>query len=187
MAVNHSDKAIATLTQMGAIDSTFTHTPIKWVREMRELEAKVYCPSKCSFNGRNWTLNGEVAPRQHSNDATYMAHPTNGWHKAQGHVWANCPTCKGVGKVDGVVNRMVMVGYPLWAEGTKFNSRFGGRFSCNCGLCGKTIIKSNLVPVTANTPDGIVGMWVGCDCAKKILSIKPEANMKQDKYLETSI
>lgn len=104
----------------------------------------------------------------------------------------NCPTClktKGWcrGKALVLAEQTVMVGYPQWLPGARFDSRFGANdkgWYC-CGLCNKTIKKSHLVPVQApGAPEKAHAMWVGEDCAKKIfrLSLKK----KKDQYLAIS-
>ncbi len=94
----------------------------------------------------------------------------------------NCPGCIKKRKPQGwctgralaKVPAIVEVGYPIWEEGASFDSRFGG--GCTCGLCGKTILKSRLVPVTARGADGKAhALLVGSDCAKKIFKIQSPA------------
>jgi hypothetical protein len=85
------------------------------------------------------------------------------------------------GTVRGLVERMVMVGYPQFPAGAKFDSRFVGRDAYCCQLCGKTIEKSGRVPV--NT-DGAAphAMWVGEDCARKFLDVRIQR--KADSVME---
>lgn len=79
--------------------------------------------------------------------------------------WETCPKCSGSGRRQEAVTKKMMVGVVKWPEGTQFRSRWCGR---NCGLCGKRIKYSNLLPLMNTANDGAtVGMWVGCDCARK--------------------
>jgi hypothetical protein len=96
--------------------------------------------------------------------------------------YGNCSNCKNsrkrpvysTGRAMIPQAQEVEVGYPIWPEGARFDSRFGG--GCTCGLCGKTILKSNLVPVHAIGSDGRAhAMCVGSDCALKFLAIKKPA------------
>lgn len=84
-----------------------------------------------------------------------------------------CPKCySGRGrKGSGVVYEFTKdvkcdVGYPAWPAETKFPARFSG---CDCEMCGKNGIKSGTYPVMARTNDGgIVGMYVGSTCVKRM-------------------
>lgn len=99
----------------------------------------------------------------------------------------NCPKCKVtkyrahdfgrcLGKVPGMVEREVMVGYPQWKKGTKFDSRFA--FNTNhvghsqCELCAKALksMFAGTVPVEGQDENGQWhGMWVGEACVRKFL------------------
>lgn len=111
----------------------------------------------------------------------------------------NCPDCNTkkycgrdyrTGKMWGLVERLVWVGYPQWPQGVKFDSRFEYGIGpikgfYRCALCAKSIFDlwSGLVPVC--TREGVTpahGMWVGKDCAKKFLALKP--GTKKDHLLE---
>jgi hypothetical protein len=83
-----------------------------------------------------------------------------------------CATCRGQRTVTRLVEREVLVGRLVWPVGTCFPSRFwdGSRYCCE--LCAKTITHSLLVPVLGATRDGYpVGMYVGSDCARKMLGV----------------
>lgn len=102
----------------------------------------------------------------------------------------NCPRCikkRGycTGRAMVPTPTKVMVGYPQWLEGLRFDSRFGvittDRYCC--ALCSKTISKSGMVPVQARGDDGKAhGMWVGTDCAKKIFGLSQK--LKKDQMIE---
>jgi hypothetical protein len=59
-----------------------------------------------------------------------------------------------------------------WAPGTKLNvSRFSNGGGCEA--CGKHIPSGRFVPVQAECrKKGLIGMWLGCDCARNIFGIK---------------
>ena len=190
----HSDKGIETMARMGTVASDWRICDFRWVEEERYVACEVTCP----------TCSGDRAVVTHADGSPFPkpAHPDYRIgveaYKAQMEVcseyrkalrliisdaWSrgNCPTCIRrkkynlcTGKAVGKMLAKVMVGYPIWEEGASFDSRFGG--GCTCGLCGKTILKSNLVPVTARGANGKAhGLLVGSDCAKKIFSIKSPA------------
>lgn len=89
-------------------------------------------------------------------------------HQDGKQVRVTCPTCRGTGRRSRVVMRKMEVGIVRWPAGTKFRSpRLG-----DCGLCGKAIKHSNLLPLVNQAEDGAtVGMWVGCDCAGKFAGV----------------
>jgi len=131
----------------------------KTARDAREDYAKKVSAQRLAATGSRWNDNG------------------------------NCPTCikkKGycTGRAMIPALRKVMIGYPEWLPGIRFDSRFGVMSTeryC-CGLCSKTIKESNLVPVQAAGNDGKAhGMWVGEDCAMKIF--RAELKKKKDHYL----
>lgn len=107
-----------------------------------------------------------------------------------------CPTCPpkrkypsyGTGEVIRPVRRLVWIGRILWAEGTKFKSRFGygaARSNHQCALCAKGINKSGRVPVQGFAADGTpLGMFVGEDCARKFLDVE---SFKKDHFLAENI
>lgn len=70
---------------------------------------------------------------------------------------------------------MVRVYYVSWSKGIRHGmSRFAGR-GCNCEACGKHIPSGRFVPVEATCrKNGLVSMWLGCDCARSIFGIKDE-------------
>jgi len=188
----HSDKALTTISAMNTTPEQWKHTDILWKIEKRLVDGEVKCPTCLGGKVVLMDENGEVVKPPKAGDDYYA------WLKAKseyehsaaaGHrertgypldsFRGNCPTCKChnsrarmygycTGKIPGLVEREVAVGYPQWPEGTRFDSRFGG--GCSCALCNKTVVASNLVPVTGTGDDGVAhGMWIGADCAKKFL------------------
>jgi hypothetical protein len=184
----HSEKAMATLTEMGTVPSVWQLTTIKWVEEEREIMGEVTCPTCDGDRDVCRDADGKVIPPPAlvscgvgADEAAERRRQYHGeaWEQArkQGrHSYGNCPTCRNrkgycTGRVKGLVREMVMVGYPQFPAGTKFDSRFSG--GCHCHLCNKQILKSWRVPVHGVGADGRVhGMWVGEDCAKKFLAVK---------------
>jgi hypothetical protein len=182
----HSAKALSTLAQMHTVPSEWQLTPIDWVEEELEVPGLVRCPI-CRGHKFVRIVDGEVIPPppinsqdsfQYENEARRDASRTN-------QRYGNCPRCavhKGgwgmlpQGKIKGMVRAKVMVGYPVFPPGTRFDSRFQGGLHCH--LCNKLIMKSHRVPVHATGSDGIThGMFVGEDCARKFLDVK----LKRDK------
>jgi hypothetical protein len=163
-------------------------TPIDWIEEEREVPGLVRCPT-CRgqkfvrFEGGGGRgEDSQVIPPPpsnsqdsfvYTNDARREAHQAN-------RPYGNCPTCgvrKGgwgvipQGKVKGMVRAKVMVGYPRFPSGTRFDSRFAGGLHCH--LCNKIVLKSRRVPVHATDDGGVThGMFVGEDCARKFLDVK---------------
>jgi hypothetical protein len=141
-----------------AVDKYYNRTQIQEVKKellaKRGLTERHYCSDQELFN--------------------------NGYDKV------SCPECvpsRGRGKGHKVEMQMkeVMVGIPQWATGTLFDSRFS---HADCNLCGKDMIRTNLVPITGKGADGrIHGMWVGSDCAKKFCGIK-NFKLKEDQFLD---
>lgn len=177
----HSTKALGTLAIMGTAPSQWHLTPIDWVEEEREVPGLVSCPT---CHGRKFVRieEGQVLPSPSSGspeDFDYHSAARRDAHRA-GRPYGNCPTCArprrgwGLlpqGKVEGRIRAKVMVGYPRFPPGTKFDSRYHGGLHCN--LCNKLILKSRRVPVHATGDDGIThGMFVGEDCARKFLDVK---------------
>lgn len=86
------------------------------------------------------------------------------------------------GKIRGMVRANVMVGYPQFSPGTRFDSQFAAGQRCH--LCNKLIMKSHRVPVQATGDDGRAhGMFVGEDCARKFLDV--ELKRDDDSIMET--
>lgn len=190
MPITHSDKALTTLATMATTPDQWALTEILWVEEERLVMGQVTCPT-CL--GCKWVRyeNGQAVPQVAStfvghgggpsfddvNAARSTARQNPGYS-----LYGNCPTCKAplrtklgrvggcTGKVPGLVLKAIMVGYPQFPAGARFDSRFAG--SC-CHLCAKRIEKSGRVPVNTITTDGAQhAMWVGEDCARKFLNVK---------------
>lgn len=70
--------------------------------------------------------------------------------------------------------RTERVYYVEWTPGIKHNmSRFNG--GGHCEACGKHIPSCRFVPVEATCKrNGLVSMWLGCDCAASIFGIKDQ-------------
>jgi hypothetical protein len=66
---------------------------------------------------------------------------------------------------------MERVYFVKWSEGVLFDkSRFADK---DCQACGKNIPSGRYVPIEATCKkNGLVALWVGCDCAKNIFGIK---------------
>lgn len=126
------------------------------------------------------------ASEGHLKTLAYYRTNVDDWLRSKGYEEAKCPTCPerrkhgymyGTGKVKAREKRLVTVGRLIWPAGTRFTSRFSGmsgttRSFHTCDLCAKGINKSGRVPVVGRTLDGSpVGMFVGEDCAKKILGV----------------
>ena len=103
--------------------------------------------------------------------------------------YGSCRRCtKGTsysfGRVNGWVEKMVMVGYPVWLDGTKHDSRFA---YCDCNACGKNGITSSRVPLYATDDAGVHhALWVGVDCAAKFFALTKEQKKlvkTEDKFL----
>lgn len=190
----HSAKALATLVMMKTAPSQWQLTPIEWVEEEREVPGLVTCPT---CHGRKFVRieGGQViSPPPHSAghaanyDYDQAAHRDA--YKANRN-FGNCPTCgkpkRGwgeipTGQVKGLVRAKVMVGYPQFPPGTRFDSRFAGGLHCN--LCNKLVMKSHRVPVHATGDDNVThGMFVGEDCARKFLDVKLKRD--EDSIMET--
>jgi hypothetical protein len=184
----HSAKALATLAIMNTTPGQWQLTPIDWVEEEREVPGLVRCPT-CHGHKFVRIVDGHVIPPPphsagHSVNFDYENAARHDAQKANKN-YGNCPTCgkrKGgwgdipQGKIKGMVRAKVMVGYPRFPPGTRFDSRFAGGLHCN--LCNKLVMKSGRVPVHATGVDGVThGMFVGEDCAKKFLDVK----LKRDK------
>jgi hypothetical protein len=177
----HSAKALATLAIMGTRPSQWALTPIDWVEEERDVVGRVRCPT-CRGQKFVRIEDGSVVPPPDPDSGEGFAYRNEARREAfrAGKNYGNCPTCArrkagwGMipqGEVDGIVRARVMVGYPRFPSGTRFDSRFHGGLRCN--LCSKTILRSHRVPVHAVGDDGVAhGMFVGEDCARKFLDVK---------------
>ncbi len=178
---SHSDKALATLGGMQTQPSQWQLTPIEWVEEEREVPGLVTCPT-CRGGKFVRVENGQVIPPPPtgSGDKFDYQNAARRDAYAAGLRYGNCPTCAkrkrgwGMipqGKIGGLVRERVMVGYPKFPMGTRFDSRFHGGLHCH--LCNKLIMRSRRVPVHATGDDGVVhGMFVGEDCARKFLDVR---------------
>lgn len=191
----HSDKALKTMELMGTTADRWAVPEIRWVKEERMVPGYVTCPT---CNGTKWVkydAAGKALPVPKATGGFGCPRDTyyrEARKEAGGGYHGNCKTCRNTnpraraygcseGTIKGEVLALVMVGYPQWTAGVRFDSRFRGGMSC--GLCNKTVLKSNLVPVEATGADGRVhGMWVGSDCAKKFLAVKPEKTDAGEKF-----
>lgn len=196
-AKSHSAKALSTLAIMGTAPSQWRLTPIDWVREEREVRGSVTCPT-CRGEKFVRIEGGRVLPPPEARSDGGSDRDSRDYHSAarrdalQARMpYGNCPTCArrrrgwGMipqGKVDGMVRTRVMVGYPRFPPGTRFDSRFFAGAHCN--LCNKLVMKSRRVPVHATGNDGVAhGMFVGEDCARKFLGVT--LRREGDSILET--
>lgn len=203
--VNHSDKGIETLTQMGTTPEAWGLTPIKWETKLVKMSVWVRCPV-CNGDGNVW---------MHPKHGMLSLSKVNelGFYKTDKESKKQfCPTCPkvkwtktgrwafdknaqtmernnengwlfGYGQANGLVIEECMVprqvGVPQWANGTKFDSRFGG--GMHCALCSKAIPSGRFVPVNGKDAAGAVhGMWIGEDCARKFFGVK---NFKDDQII----
>lgn len=188
----HSAKALATIAIMGTTPGQWQLTPIKWVEEEREVPGLVLCPT-CHGHKSVRIESGHVIPPPPRGSPDSYAYEVAARHDASkaNKPYGNCPTCgkqKGgwgmipQGKIKGTVRGKVMVGYPQFPPGTRFDSRFHSGMHCH--LCNKLILKSHRVPVHATGSDGVThGMFVGADCAQKFLGVKLKRD--EDSIMET--
>jgi hypothetical protein len=188
----HSAKALTTLARMGTSPMQWQLTPIKWIEEEREVPGLVTCPT-CHGHKFVRIVEGRVIPPPPANSRDSFAYNNEARQEAlrANSPYGNCPTCgkrKGgwgmipQGKIKGMVRAKVMVGYPQFPPGTRFDSRFAGGLHCN--LCNKRVMKSHRVPVQATGDDGVThGMFVGEDCARKFLDVK--LKREDDAIMET--
>ena len=164
-------------------------TPIDWVEEEREVPGLVRCPT-CHGHKFVRIENGSRHPPPPINQRRASRY-RNAAHRDASKAnkpYGNCPTCgkqKGgwgmipQGKIKGMVRAKVMVGYPKFPPGTRFDSRFAGGLHCN--LCNKLVMKSGRVPVHATGVDGVThGMFVGEDCAQKVPRRETQARERLD-------
>lgn len=177
----HSAKALTTLARMGTSPLQWQLTPIKWIEEEREVPGLVTCPT---CHGRKFVriVDGRVIPPPPANSRDSFAYSNEARRDAlrANRLYGNCPTCgkqKGgwgmipQGKINGMVRARVMVGYPQFPPGTRFDSQYAAGMHCH--LCNKLVMKSHRVPVHATGDDGVThGMFVGEDCARKFLDVK---------------
>lgn len=194
----HSNKALATLAEMKVDAKALALTPIKWVKELRKVKGEVECPSCKGLKNVRFDAAGAVIPAPERPVGYCHPNPRSEYEKAareeqrerdraagrQTNWIGNCPTCRcdnrrarnygyPTGKVPGMVEREVMVGYPQFPATAKFDSRFAT--GCNCHLCGKFIPSGRFVPVDDR---GAHAMWVGEDCAAKILAVATPFKVK---------
>jgi hypothetical protein len=188
----HSAKALTTLARMRTTPTQWQLTPIKWVEEERIVDGLVRCPT-CHGEKFVRIVDGCVIPPPPPNTRESFDYGNEARREASRdhRPYGNCPTC-GVqkrgwgiipqGKVKGKVRANVMVGYPQFPPGTRFDSQYAGGNHCN--LCNKLILKSNRVPVHATGDDGVShGMFVGEDCARKFLDVR--LKRKDDAIMES--
>ena len=188
----HSAKALVTLVEMGTTPSQWQLTPIEWVEEEREVPGLVTCPT-CHGGKFVRIEDGRVIPPPPINTPDSFEYRNAAKREASkaNKPYGNCPTCgkrKGgwgmipQGKIKGMVRAKVMVGYPKFPPGTRFDSRFHGGLHCN--LCNKLVMKSHRVPVHATGSNGVThGMFVGEDFANKFLDVKLKRD--EDSIMET--
>lgn len=205
----HSEKGLKTLDLMGTKPDDWGLTPIKWVLEDILHPIEMECPT-CRGRGRQHIYpDGTLYTEQHARKALKLKkddwayHKIDEWKKKHKVEYGRCPTCPqkrarnfglievGTGVVVKWVKAKVWVGYPQWAKGTLFDSRFhDGLYQDNrignvryvCELCSKSITGrwSLTVPVNARSKDGKVhGMYVGEDCARKFLGLELVLDDKQ--------
>jgi cytochrome c1 len=194
----HSNKALQTLSQMGVAATALKLTPIKWAKELRTVQGEIDCPSCKGLKNVRFDTTGAVIPAP-ERETTYVYPSPRGEYEKQaraeqhaadraagrqGSFMGNCPTCRvtnrrarmygyPTGRVPGLVQREVMVGYPQFPAGAALDSRFGT--GCNCHLCGKLIPSGRFVPVDDRAAHAL---WVGEDCARKILAVASPFKVK---------
>lgn len=193
----HSDKAKATLAAMGILGATFTVPNFRWVEEERLVLREVTCPSCDGGKYVQYDAEGKLIPRpkwinygqpgHYERERERSAYDREARKNARGS-FGNCTTCMNkrtkwgricTGKVEATVTATVLVGYPIWPEGTVLDSRFqsGG---C-CQLCNKRVPSRRFVAVHAPDAQGKHhALWVGEDCARKILSVKVPKTPNED-------
>lgn len=187
MTNKHSDKAMKTLEAMGTTATDWKQADIRWVVEKRMMMRPVTCPT-CDGERRIYVM-------PDSEEEVVRPEGMLSW---QFQIFARenkfrerrCQTCFSrkegwsTGRVLGPKLVEVMVGYPVWPQGTRFDSRFRSAVTDRycCELCSKSL-KSYQVPCVGRGADGVAhGMWVGMDCAKKFLAgiqIYPPAEAKK--------
>lgn len=190
----HSAKALTTLARMGTTPSQWQLTPIRWVEEEREVDGLVRCPT-CHGHKFVRIVGREVIPpppanAPHQESFAYYNEARRDAHQSH-QPYGNCPTCGQMkrgwgmipqGKVRGRVRAKVMVGYPQFPPGTRFDSQYASGMHCH--LCNKLVMKSHRVPVHATGDNGVShGMFVGEDCARKFLDVTIKRD--DDSIMET--
>ncbi len=192
----HSEKALKTLELMDSAPEAWKQADVKFVKELCKVPGEVTCPDCLGGKVIARDEAGNIIRPPQTGDFPGkfgQSYDYYAWHEAhrayqklaesQGAPRGgrgNCQKCRctnprarlygwSIGKVQGMVEQMMWVGYIQWPAGIKFQSRFqGGR---HCALCNKFIYASDMVPaVGSRRSDGqALGMWVGADCAKKFL------------------
>lgn len=197
----HSDKALTTIRAMGTLPEQWVLCPIEWRREECLVPGDVTCPECKGEKYVKYDADGEVIPPPDSKtDYTAWSifyHEAVREARKLSRNGGNCKKCQKVkrgwgnigatGHVRGLVKAMVVVGYTLWPEGCEFDSRF--KSGCNCNLCNKLVMKSNLIPVIAKDVSGRWhGMRVGQDCVKKFLAnVETVKGLNEDRYFADAV
>ena len=204
MTMTHSEKAMATIQAMNTEPTDWRLATIIWTKENAFVPTKVKC-QMCKGAGKILTINDEFVCGLYDTTQTVKNYfgithihclnmsQINQWKRETEARETACRTCPrrrnyniGTGEVVELVEREVLIGRVEWLPGTKFDSRFhytGGTSAHHCELCAKGINQSNRVPVqSVNATGEAHGMWIGEDCARKILSVK--ANLKKDEFLQ---
>ena len=135
----HSDKGLETLTLMGTKPEQWKLTGFRWVKEMRPVQIEVTCPT-CGgdrFVARD--AGGQLIAPPKANAPLIEVQQYKAILKDQNPrmgTWdtGNCPTCirkrkpydYRTGRAYATRMVEVEVGYPIWPEGVRFDSRFGG-------------------------------------------------------------
>jgi hypothetical protein len=200
--ISHSEKGLKTIDLMGTKPTDWALTPIDWQFLNLIMPTKIDCPTCCG-RGRTYV---NLASGKPSKDATFKNindRAKDGWKSKNNYQC--CPACYkgktryprehefGSGKTTIMKMQRVLVGRAVWAKGTLFDSRFSHQCRSNvkiCDLCSKSIkgIWSFRIPVQARGADGrIHGMWVGEDCAKKILGVEVVLTDDQKLDLKKSV
>lgn len=202
----HSEKGIKTIELMNTKPSDWHLTPIRWEYVTLTVPTKVKCPSCHGY--RRTSVNKKTGkPAKREKGKFYGYNEDKKWREA--NPYSSCPTCisaktkEPTGEVVKNQKQKVLCGFPVWAKETKFDSRFedglytrngltaGGRWvKCVCALCSKSITSpwAYRVPVQAKGKDGVIhGMYVGADCAKKILGQEIVLTADQKKELKNSV
>lgn len=198
--MNHSEKGIKTIKIMNTRSKDWGLTPIKWTREWTIMPVVEKCPD-CDGRGEAdfFKATGKLAKNPYDSKKEYFK--WNEWLREIRMTGERkqCPTCPkkrtswgdiGTGEVTVYKKIKVWVGRPVWAKGTKFDSRFANQWrdAKVCELCSKSITGrwSNLVPVNAKAKGVIHGMWVGEDCARKFFGLELVLSPDQFKGIKKS-
>lgn len=195
----HSLKGLKTIEAMGTAPGDWHLTPIKWSRVVMTVPTQVTCPSCRGHGQTNFEEDGSMAVNKI---------PTDDYHEWREEAYrirqlrkGKCPTCPpsrkwpglGTGTVTEYREQEVTLGTPVWAAGTLFDSRFAGQHRDSvrvCELCSKSItgVWSGRVPVQGRGSDGkIHGMWVGEDCARKVLGVEIVLTEEQKQEMKKSV